>query len=77
MLFDQFSEPQSLVEFAYQGRAAVGGDTGTLDNDLFCPFVKRNLRLNYQVLIGGRETRTGEVLWRPVHSSPLLERGAV
>ena len=33
MLFDQFSEPESLVEFAHQDQAAVGGDTGTLEID--------------------------------------------
>jgi hypothetical protein len=31
MLFDQFSEPESLVEFAHQDQAAVGSDAGTLD----------------------------------------------
>ena len=34
MLFDQFSEPESLVEFAHQDQAAVGGDAGTLEIDL-------------------------------------------
>jgi hypothetical protein len=34
MLLDQFSEPQSLVEFAHQDQAAVGGDAGTLESDL-------------------------------------------
>jgi hypothetical protein len=34
MLLDQFSEPESLVEFAHQDQAAVGGDPGTLEIDL-------------------------------------------
>ncbi len=33
MLFDQFSEPESLVELAHQDQAAVGGDAGTLEID--------------------------------------------
>jgi hypothetical protein len=31
MLFDQFSEPESPVEFAPQDQAAIGGDAGTLE----------------------------------------------
>jgi hypothetical protein len=34
MLFDQFSEPESLVEFPNQDEAAVGSDAGTLEIDL-------------------------------------------
>ena len=34
MLLDEFSEPESLVEFAHQDQAAVGGDAGTLETDL-------------------------------------------
>jgi len=34
MLFDEFSEPDSLVEFAHQDQTAVGGDAGTLEIDL-------------------------------------------
>ena len=34
MLFDEFSEAESLVEFAHQNQAAVGGDAGTLKIDL-------------------------------------------
>jgi hypothetical protein len=34
VLFDEFSEPESLVEFAHQDQAAVGGDAGTLEIDL-------------------------------------------
>jgi hypothetical protein len=34
VLFDEFSEAQSLVDFAYQNEAAVGGDAGTLKIDL-------------------------------------------
>jgi hypothetical protein len=34
MLFDQFSEPESLVEFAHQDQAAVGSNAGTLEIDL-------------------------------------------
>jgi hypothetical protein len=34
MLLDQFSEPESLVEFAHQDQAAVGSDPGTLEIDL-------------------------------------------
>jgi hypothetical protein len=34
MLLDQFSEPQSLVQFAHQDQAAVGGDAETLEIDL-------------------------------------------
>jgi len=33
-LFDQCSEPESLVEFAHQDQAAVGGDAGALEIDL-------------------------------------------
>ncbi len=33
-LFDQFSEPESLVEFAHQDQAAVGCGPGTLEIDL-------------------------------------------
>ena len=33
MLFDEFSEAESLVEFAHQNHAAVGGDAGTLEID--------------------------------------------
>lgn len=33
MLFDQLSESESLVKFAYQDRAAVGRDAGTLEID--------------------------------------------
>ena len=29
MLFDQFSEPESLVEFAHQDQAAVGSDAAS------------------------------------------------
>jgi len=31
MLVGQFSEPESLVEFAPQDQAAVGSDAGTLE----------------------------------------------
>jgi hypothetical protein len=34
VLVDQFSEPESLVEFAHQDQAAVGRDPGTLEIDL-------------------------------------------
>jgi len=34
MLFDQFPEPESLVEFPHQDQAAVGSDAGTLEIDL-------------------------------------------
>jgi len=34
MLVDQFSESESLVEFAHQDQAAVGSDAGTLEIDL-------------------------------------------
>jgi hypothetical protein len=34
MSFDQFSEPESLVEFPHQDQAAVGSDAGTLEIDL-------------------------------------------
>ena len=34
MLSDQFSEPESLVEFAHQDQAAIGGDARTLEIDL-------------------------------------------
>ena len=34
MLFDQFSEPELLVEFAHQDQAAVGSNAGTLEIDL-------------------------------------------
>jgi hypothetical protein len=34
MLFDQFSEPESLVELPHQDKAAVGSDAGTLEIDL-------------------------------------------
>ena len=34
MLFDQFSEPESLVEFAHQDQAAVRSDARTLEIDL-------------------------------------------
>jgi hypothetical protein len=34
VLLDQLSEPESLVEFAYQDQAAVGGDAGSLEIDL-------------------------------------------
>jgi len=34
MLFHQFPEPESLVEFPHQDQVAVGGDTGTLEIDL-------------------------------------------
>ena len=34
MLLDQFSEPESLVEFAHQDQAAVGSDPRTLEIDL-------------------------------------------
>ena len=34
MLFDQCSEPESLVEFAHQDQAAVGRDAGTLEFNL-------------------------------------------
>ena len=33
-MFDKFSEAESLVEFAHQNQAAVGGDAGTLKIDL-------------------------------------------
>jgi len=34
MLLDQFSEPESLVEFAHQNQAAVGSDARALEIDL-------------------------------------------
>ena len=34
MLFDEFSEAESLVEFAHQNQAVVGGDAGPLKLDL-------------------------------------------
>jgi hypothetical protein len=34
ILFDQFSEPEPLVEFAHQDQAAVGSDARTLEADL-------------------------------------------
>jgi hypothetical protein len=34
MLFDQCSEPESLIKFAHQDEAAVRGDAGTLEIDL-------------------------------------------
>jgi len=34
MLFDQFSGPESLVEFAHQDQAAVGSDAGALEINL-------------------------------------------
>src|SRR5712692_9433924 len=34
MLLDQFSEPESLVEFAHQDQAAVGSDARALETDL-------------------------------------------
>jgi len=34
VLFDEFSEAESLVEFPHQNQAAVGGDAGTLEIDL-------------------------------------------
>ena len=34
MLFDQFSEPESFVEFAHQDQAAGGSDAGILEIDL-------------------------------------------
>jgi hypothetical protein len=34
MLCDQFTEPESLVEFAHQNQAAVGGNVGALEIDL-------------------------------------------
>ena len=34
MLFDEFSEAESLGEFPHQNQAAVGGDAGTLEIDL-------------------------------------------
>jgi hypothetical protein len=34
VLFDQFSEPESLVQFAYQDQAAIGSHAGTLEIDL-------------------------------------------
>ncbi len=33
-MFDEFSGPDSLVEFAHQDQAAVGSETGTLEIDL-------------------------------------------
>jgi len=33
-LFDQYSEPESLIKFAHQDEAAVRGDAGTLAIDL-------------------------------------------
>jgi hypothetical protein len=33
-LGDQFSEPESLVEFVYQDQAAVGSNAGTLQINL-------------------------------------------
>lgn len=33
MLLDQFSQPESLVEFAHQDQAAIGSDAGTLEVD--------------------------------------------
>jgi hypothetical protein len=43
MLFDQFSEPESLVKFAHQDQAAVGSDAGTVEND-FKPNVEGELK---------------------------------
>jgi len=34
MLLDQFSKPESLVEFAHQDQAAVGSDARALETDL-------------------------------------------
>ncbi len=34
MLLDQFFESETLVEFAHQDQAAVGGDAGTLEIEL-------------------------------------------
>ena len=34
MLFDQFSQPESLVEFAHPDKTSVGSDVGTLEIDL-------------------------------------------
>jgi hypothetical protein len=34
MLLDQFSKPESLVEFAHQNQAAVGSDVRALEIDL-------------------------------------------
>jgi len=34
MLFDRFSEPESLVEFAHQDQAAVGSDSAILEINL-------------------------------------------
>jgi hypothetical protein len=34
VLFDEFSEAESLVEFAHQNQAVVGGDAGPLKLDL-------------------------------------------
>ena len=34
MLFDQFSEPESLIKLVHQDQAAVRGDAGTLEIDL-------------------------------------------
>jgi hypothetical protein len=31
-LFNQCSEPESLIEFAHQDQATVGSDTRTLEN---------------------------------------------
>ena len=33
-MFDEFSEPDSLVEFVHQDQAAVGSEAGTLEIDL-------------------------------------------
>jgi hypothetical protein len=33
MFFDQFSEPEALVEFAHQDQAAIGSDARTLEID--------------------------------------------
>jgi hypothetical protein len=34
MLLDQFSKPESFVQFARQGQAPAGGDAGPLEIDL-------------------------------------------
>jgi len=34
MLLDQFSKPESHVEFAYQNQAGIGSDARTLEIDL-------------------------------------------
>jgi hypothetical protein len=43
MLLDQFSQPETLVEFAHQDQAAVGSDAGALEIDLERD-VKRELK---------------------------------